>query len=169
MNFKVEIDDDVLFVVAEEKDFSKKHHLMQAILRINDMLMLKRSTVVSLFNEEVKEFLYEKEVVGTPELKLVGASGLEYQVDYTIGRTKTRPEMIVQFVNTPSFSNITTQSFIYDDTSQRRRTKNTDIKLSLIMNDIDNRISQKVLSTAKSKNIDVLRWSNKEEIVEGVK
>lgn len=170
INFKVEMDGDVLFVIADEKDFPiKKHNLIQAILRINDMLMLKRNTIVHLFNEEVRDFLYEEEVVGTPELKLVGASGLEYQVDYTIGRTKSRPEIIVQFVNTPSFSNITTQSFIYDDISQRRKTKDSDIKLSLIVNDLDNKVSKNGLSAAKSKNIDILRWSNKAEIIEGLK
>lgn len=170
INFKVEMDGDVLFVIADEKNFPvKKHNLMQAILRINDMLMLKRNTIVQLFNEEVSDFLYEKEVIGTPELKLVGASGLEYQIDYTIGRTKTRPEIIVQFVNTPSFSNITTQSFIYDDISQKRRTKDKDIKLSLIVNDLENKVSKKGIAAAESKNIDILRWSNKDEILAGLK
>lgn len=169
MNYGVKLDkENRIFIRSSEADFSvKKHSFIQAILKVNDLLFTKKSNVISLFNDEVWNFLYENEFGGSENIDMTGRSGLVYKVDYTMGATKKRPEIIMQFMNRPSFDSITTQEYIYQDVSEVRltRTKKS-LDYYVVVNDLENSIPNKVETVIQNSKLKLIRWSNKEELLE---
>lgn len=168
INYGVELDENNrMFIRSTESDFSiKKHGFIQAILKVNDLLFTKRSNVINLFNDEVWDFLYEHEFGGSENIDMTGKSGLVYKVDYTLGATKKRPEIIMQFMNRPSFDSITTQEYIYQDISEVRMTRSKkSLDYFVIVNDIENSIPNKVETVIQNSNLKLIRWSNKDELL----
>ena len=57
---------DELVVDANENNFAqKKHNFISAISEINDMYMLAKHTVASVFKEDVRSFLDEQQIIYT--------------------------------------------------------------------------------------------------------
>ena len=169
-NFNVELTNDVLNVTTSYRDFPiKKHNMVQAILRVNDLLMTQKKNVINLFNEEVYRFFDDNSIYGTPGAHLVGQSGLSYHIDFTLPRTANRPETLIQFVNNPNFNNITTQKFIFDDINKRRSRTAPNSKLMIVANDLENRISSTAQAVAVSEQFTILKWSDKVELLQAVR
>lgn len=165
-NFGIQLDDDILYVEATIKDFPlKKHNLVQAILRIYDMVLLSKPNIISLFNEEAKQYLFDNELGGNFDIKMTGDSGLEHQIDYSLGPTKSRPEILIQFINNLSFGDVTKEGFIYDDLNKKRKTSKNQVRYILVANDIDNKIPDKAITAAQALEIDIQPWSKKEELL----
>ena len=167
LNFHgIRLDEDVLYITTSQQDFpKKKHQLVQAILKIYDLLLTKRENILNLFNEEVQDYLYDHDFGGTPNIKMTGQSGIDYSVDYSIGATKNRPEMLIQFANKLTFNSITTYDFMFDDVRGMRQSEETQTKFIIIANDKENKISSKALKAADAHGVSVIPWSTKEKIL----
>ncbi|ATY88381.1 DUF1828 domain-containing protein [Lactococcus lactis subsp. lactis] len=164
INFGVKLEDEILTTRVEKKDFARgKHRMLEAIIRLYDLSFTKRRNVISIFSEEVQNYLFDNEMGGIPNSKIAGISGIDYSVDYSIGATKSRPEVLMQFANNFTFDRITTYGFIFDDISALRGTKHN-VKSVIIAND-ERQLAEKALLAAKSKEILVIPWSQKEEIL----
>ncbi|WP_285005728.1 hypothetical protein [Lactococcus formosensis] len=102
----------------ERKKFAHgKHRMLEAIICLYDLGFTKRKNIVSIFSEEVQSFLFDNEMGGIPNFKIAGISGIDYSVDYSIGTTKSRPEVLMKFANNFTFDRVTTYGFIFEDIS----------------------------------------------------
>ena len=162
--FGLKLLDDVIYLDTDLDNFAKsKHKLLEGIIRFYDLTNTKRSNVIKLFTEEVQHYFYEHDFGGTPNVKLTGLSGIDYQVDYIIGETKTKPERLVQTVNHLTFDRFTTFDYIFKDLSPMRLTKAEPQKI-IIVNDENYPPQLKAIKGARNENIQVIAWSDKEQI-----
>lgn len=68
LTYGIQFNNNELFVEATEQNFpQKKHNLISAISEINDLYMLAKHTVATVFKEDVQHFLDEQEIVYTPQ------------------------------------------------------------------------------------------------------
>lgn len=159
------LENGILYNVSENvKDFpQKKHNLIQGILSLYDLLLTNKSNVKGLFKEEVLTFLFENEFGGNASVKFTGSSGIDYLIDYSLGATKRRPNILFKFQNHPNFSNVTEQKFIADDLKNDPTLKLHGIKYVMITG--DNTIQEKVSQAAGVSGIDIIPFENKNEIL----
>ncbi|QZN89142.1 DUF1828 domain-containing protein [Vagococcus lutrae] len=156
--------DDELCVIAENpKDFpQKKHNLIQGILKVYDLLFTIQSKTKTMFAEDVYSFLYENEFGGTEKPHMIGASGILHHVDYSLGKTKSRPDTIFQFLGDPSFDRVAAQKYVKEDLI----TNKPQTKYILIGNDLNGKkIPDKSLAVAKDADLKIIPWSKKEKLL----
>jgi len=124
--FGVQRNEDELFVNARLDNFpQKKHNLVQAMLSINDLFVLARPMVASIFKEDVERYLRLHEIRYTPSVNFVGRSGFTHFFDFVIPASRAKPERILRAINRPNRQNITSLIFSWDDTREVREPEST--------------------------------------------
>lgn len=171
--FNLELQDDQIISNVKNNSFPQsKHNLIQGILKLYDLTLTSKVNATNIFYEEVYDFLNKEEIIGTPEASVSGESGITYTMDYILPSTRTKPEILLNFVNNLDFNKITSDSFVFNDVKEIRSKNNknqTGSEMFIIANDVDNNISSKVYKAADSQNIGILKWSNKENITSTLK
>lgn len=166
-NFQLSLSDDVIYTIAESPaQFSqRKFNLIQGLLRVYDILFTSRDTVVGVFQEEVFTYFFENEFGGTEKPQLLGASGISHSVDYSLGATKNRPQMLFKFLNTPSFTEVAAQKYISDDLKNGLTTPRINVEYIIIGNNKKNPIPSKSIEASKDMGIKLIPWSEKKELL----
>lgn len=161
LNYGVTIDNGELFVKAKQTDFSqKKHNLICAISEITDMEITAKHIVSSLFRDDVKQLLDEQEIIYTPQFITKGSSGIEFTFDFQIaGRNK---ELVLKSFNSLNKINVPNFLFSLDDIKPVREKASGKEMLSLaVINDIEKDIKPEYINALKSRNTDILFWSER--------
>lgn len=161
LNYGVTIDNGELFVKAKQADFSqKKHNLICAISEITDMEITAKHIVSSLFRDDVKQLLDEQEIIYTPQFITKGSSGIEFTFDFQIaGRNK---ELVLKSFNSLNKINVPNFLFSLDDIKPVREKASGKEMLSLaVINDIEKDIKPEYINALKSRNTDILFWSER--------
>lgn len=138
----------------------KKHYLLQAMLSINDMFVLSRENIYSLFKDEVEKFFKAKEIIYAKDIKLTGKTGFDHNIDFLVAATKTKPERLIKTINTPKKDQIMASIFSFTDIAAMRESKTSNY---VIYNDTDNPISPDALSALNNYGIKNIPWSQKEK------
>jgi len=158
--FGVLIDEDELFVETSEADFPrKKHSLIQAMLAVNDLFFVSRSSVANLFLEDVRKFLSQAEVSFSQGVSFTGKSGFLHKFDYLITPTRKQPERLLKAINHPSRETVTPLLFAWDDTKNYRPEES---RLYAILNDTEKPVPSDVLTSLQEYQIKALFWSKRE-------
>ena len=107
-SFGVTCSNDVLSIVTDLTNFPiAKNRLLQAILRINDLIYLSKNTVTSSFNDIITELFIDQEILYTPDIEIVGPNGTSSHFDFSIPlpagnerliKTAARPNDIHQVI-----------------------------------------------------------------------
>jgi len=114
-------EDGELTVRARAQDFSqKKHSLIQAMLTVNDLFTMARETVVSVFLEDVEQFLLQNQVRFTSRLKLPGKSSFDHTIDFLIPRSPAKPERLLRAVNRADRDQVLSVAFAFTDVRSLR-------------------------------------------------
>lgn len=165
-DFGVHQSGEVLYVVADDiNQFpQRKHNLLQAVLKIYDLLFTSNSRVKNMFTEDVYDFLFDNEFGGN-KADLTGASGNKYPIDYILGPTKKRPYTIIQFYNDPNFEKVAAQYYVYNDLKKSITTPRIDLKYVIIAND-EKKIPNKSKIVADDIGIELIPWHDKKKILE---
>lgn len=161
INYGVHISNDELTTEATKRDFpQKKLNLISAISETSDMYFLAKHTVASVFKEDVKAYLDEKELIYTPYFISKGSTGLEFTFDFQIAYRNT--EIIIKSFNSVSKLNLPHFLFTWEDIKKVReqQTQKEIIGLAVI-NDIDREISEEFLSALDSKGAQHILWSQR--------
>src|SRR5699024_805606 len=95
--------------------------LLQAMLSINDMFMITNQNVISLFLEDVENFLTKNEIRYTENISFAGKSGFNHNFDFVIPHFKKQPERIIKAINNPTRDNSQSLLFAWDDTLVTRK------------------------------------------------
>jgi hypothetical protein len=161
INYGVRINNEELITEATEKDFpQKKLNLISAISETADMYYLARHTVASVFREDVKTYLDEKELIYTPYFISKGSTGLEFTFDFQIAYRNT--EIVIKSFNSVNKMNLPHFLFTWDDIKKVReqQTQKEIIGLAII-NDIDRDVSDEYLSALDNKGAQYILWSQR--------
>lgn len=146
-----------LFLYCNENNFPEsKHRFIQAILSVYDMYMLAEAKVESFFFEDVMKYFDDKSIRYTPNVQFVGRSNFPHQFDFSIPKSKKKPERIIKLLNTPRKDLVISSLFSFEDT-QKNRPDSTGI---IIMNDKTNKVSEEIIEAVSQYNIIPISWSN---------
>lgn len=158
--------DEIIADVTNESFAQSKHNLLQGILKIYDLTLTSKSNVSNLFYEDVFNFLYDEEIVGSAKVSVAGESGIKYSIDYILPGTKSKPEKLINFANNLDFNKVTNEVYMYRDVKSNRPSKNNLMpNMIIIANDIDHPVNDKARQAAEHEDLSILYWSDKENII----
>lgn len=161
LNYGIQMLDGEIVTEANENSFAqKKHNLISAISEINDMYMLAKHTVASVFKEDVQAYLDEQEIIYTPQFISKGSTGLEFTFDFQIAYKNK--EIVIKSFNSVNKLNIPNFLFTWDDIkSVRERVTNKQVIGLAIINNEDKEVSAEYLEALKSRNADLILWTER--------
>ena len=159
--FGVRTNDKALEVRASSGDFAlRKHDLIQAMLAVGDLFYTASPVVTGLFYEDVVAWLDLSDIRYTPNVKFSGKSGYDHRFDFVIPKSKTRPERVLRTINRPSRDTAQSVAFSWVDT---REVRSPDSLAYAILNDMENPISENVLSAMRSYDVHPIPWSARDK------
>lgn len=166
--FGLSLDGEVIYTNVSSLNSlpEAKHRLLQAMIYINDMFILNRANVQSLFYEDVVKYFEGKNIPYFADFSLTGKSKLSHNFDFALPKTTTKPERLIKLMNSPSRTDLFSQiMFSWDDTKPER---GKDSSLIVILNDY-NKVSEKVTEGFKSyedSNVIAMPWSDVDNQIE---
>ena len=157
--FGVGIDGDELTTRAQLSDFpQKKHALIQAMLAVSDLFATASPHVMSLFVEDVAQFLDAANVRYTPAVQFTGRSGFAHKFDFAIPRSQLAPERLVRAVNQPTRDSATSVMFSWADIRDLRQEAAT---MYAFLNYAERTVASEVVEALKSYEIVPVPWSER--------
>lgn len=161
----VKLNEGALEINATRETFPlRKHNLVQAMLKVNDLFYLAKPMVENLFVEDVIAWLDESNVRYTPNVKFAGISGYDHLFDFVIPKSKNQPERILQAVNRPTKD--TAESLIYK-WSDTKGARQSDSRTYAILNDANDEkpLNIGVIEAFRNYGIRPVAWSRRFEVV----
>lgn len=162
LNYGVSLQNDELLTKANEQNFpQKKHNLISAIAEANDMYVLAKHTVASIFREDVKTYLDEQEnIIYTPFFISKGSVGLEFTFDFQIAYRKT--EILIKAFNSINKFNLPHFLFTWDDVKQvREKQAQKQVQGLAIINDEKREVKPEYLEALQNKGAHYILWSQR--------
>ncbi|ANQ51427.1 DUF1828 domain-containing protein [Flammeovirga sp. MY04] len=154
------IDDEGELLSSFDKEFfpQKAHDFLQAIKELNDLSVLVKNNVTSLFLDDVRSYLDSKDVVYSEDIYLKSKDGLSIKYDFLIPRKK-QDILISSF---GKFHEGFLKQFIYD-AENVSRVRRKECKTIAFLNDQRFKINKSILqSFDKIDTIDYVLWSERE-------
>jgi hypothetical protein len=150
-----------LEVQTSAQDFPRrKHDLIQAMLTVNDLFALARSTVESLFYEDVVAWLDSNEVRYTPKVTFTGQTGYNHFFDFVIPKSRNSPERIAHTITVPTREAAQKLAFAWMDTREARP---VDARAYAFLNDQDQKVPAGVVTALEAYNVVPVPWSRRDE------
>ncbi|MDP2173001.1 MAG: DUF1829 domain-containing protein [Candidatus Cloacimonadaceae bacterium] len=135
-------------------------NLLAAISEANDLYVLSKQTVESVFKEEVQSYLEEQRIIYTPHFISKGSTGLEFTFDFQIAYYHT--EIVIKAFNTVNKMNLPHFLFTWSDIQQVRERQSGKRVIGLaIINDTDREVKSEYLEALTSKEADYILWENR--------
>lgn len=136
----------------------RKHNFVQAILEINDLFYLTRTTVANLFLEDVINWFDGEEIPYTHDLKIVGKSGLDHHFDLAVPKLGKRPERLIRAINHPDKNAAIRMTHSAVDIREVR----PDATTIAIVND-HKKVSGEFLEALKQYEVTTVLWKQREQ------
>ncbi|EGQ0312808.1 DUF1828 domain-containing protein [Staphylococcus pseudintermedius] len=164
--FNLVLDGEEIVTNVKNNSFAQsKHNLIQGILKIYDLTLTTKSNVSRLFYEEVFDFLYNEEILGSAKVSVSGESGIKYFIDFILPETKSKPEKLINFANHLDFNKVTTDAFMYRDVKHNRPSRSgLAPQMFIVANDVEHPITAKARQAAEHEHLSILHWSDKDRI-----
>jgi len=162
LNYGVRAENDELIIESNIDRFSQtKHNFLSAIIEINDLYVLSKHNVASIFKEDVRNYLESQDIIYTPDFISKGSTGLEFNFDFQIA--KKDKEIVIKSFNTVNKSNLPTFLFSWEDIKPvREKITKKHVNAIAIINDTDKEIRKEFLDALKAKNANYILWSQRE-------
>ena len=161
--FGVNTDGESIYVdVSNSSDLPKKKHaLIQAILAINDMYMMSQENAYSFFKEDVSAYLTSRNISFVPDIKIVGKTGYDHNIDFVIAKTSSTPEKLIKTINRATKDQILSIVFSFSDIAAIRNIKSEQY---VLYNDEMGAITQDAERALKEYGVKYIAWTNKESL-----
>lgn len=162
LNYGVRSEKDELTIETDIENFSQcKHNFLSAIIEINDLYVLSKHNVASIFKEDVRHYLDNQDIIYTPDFISKGTTGLEFNFDFQIA--KKDKEIVIKSFNTINKSNLPTFLFSWDDIKPvREKITKKKVNAIAIINDVEKEIKTEFLDALKAKNADYILWRQRD-------
>ena len=158
--FGISCENYVLCCRATPANFpQRKHSLIQAILAVDDMHVLSRTTIASVFREDVARYLTLNDIRFIANRGIVGHSGMNHNFDIAIPASRQQPERLLRVVNSLNRERTIDILFSWQDT---RASRPSEAKLFVISNNIS---ARDATDAFREYNIPLLRWDEKERFL----
>ncbi len=159
LNYGIQFKDNEFIAEATEQNCpQKKHNLVSAISEINDMYMLAKPTIASIFKEDVRDYLDEQQIIYTPQFISKGSTGLEFTFDFQIAYREK--EIVIKSFNSMNKLNLPNFLFTWDDIkSVREKVTDKQVVGLAIINKEEKEIQDEYLEALKMKNADFILWT----------
>jgi len=158
--YGLKIKDSNIYIETDIKNFPRaKHRILQGILQINDMYLLTKQKVASVFKEDVREFLEDElNLPIVEDIEIVGKSGLPHHIDFIYSYKKR--EVLIKASN--SLNQMLLKSYLYTwrDIKDIREKKKI-VKNLIIINDENKEVKEEFLEAIKKENSHYLLWSER--------
>jgi hypothetical protein len=162
--FGVRLEGDELVVEARPQVFPQKTHaLLQAMLAVNDMFVMAKTQVASLFLEDVEAFLRLSNVRFVSNIQFTGRSGFVHNFDFVIPASASNPERILRAINHPDRNSVTAFLFSWNDT---REVRSEGSIAYAVLNDTDRPISPEVIGALRQYGTQFIPWKRRDEYIE---
>ena len=164
LNYGIQLSGKELTTTTNELSFpQKKHNFLSAIMELNDLYILSKSTVSSIFKEDVRIYLEEQDIIYTPDFISKGSTGLEFMFDFQIAGKKT--EIVLKSFNTINKQSLTSFLFSWDDIKPiREKISKKHVTAVAFLNDSEKPIKSDILNAFNSKNADFILWSERNNV-----
>ncbi|KRL14645.1 hypothetical protein FD09_GL000299 [Schleiferilactobacillus perolens DSM 12744] len=164
--YQVSLDKEgVLSVSGPIKNFPVlKQHLLQAVLRIDDLSQTRKGVVSNIFRQEVGDYLSKNEFEVLPNYPIQGRTGNPYHIDYAIGGTESKPLRLIQVVPRPSFDRVAAESVTFDDIKKNEALNSHRITYTIIFNDETSKVSKSAYNIASRYGTEIVPWSDKKQL-----
>lgn len=164
-NHGVEMDsNNALYVKANPNNYSVKMYMLaQCMSKVSDLFVLNKPSVISLFNEDVKDFLIANEIRFIENPLFIGRSKLTTQYDFAIPRNRNIPERVIKVTSSISLNFARTTMFGWEDT---KATRDKDSVLYLIFDDRNKKASDDINTALNSYDIKLVDWSNRNNFID---
>ncbi len=151
-----------IIVETNLENFSQsKHNFLQAIIEINDLYVLSKNNVASIFKEDVRSYLDSQDIIYTPDFISKGATGLEFNFDFQIAQKSK--EIVIKSFNIVNKQNLSTFLFSWEDIKPvREKSTKKDVRAIAVINDSEKVVKNEFLDALKAKNADYILWSERE-------
>ena len=149
---------ELLIRTTVEQFPQKKHALLQAILKVNDMLFLNRKNVSDVFQDDVRKYLRENDVPYNYNMGLVGKSGYQLMIDFAIPATRNHGEKFLQSYNVLDKNKVKLLLFAWDDVKGSRE---SDSSLYVIVNDTEKAIKDEDVTALQQYDVKVIPWKKR--------
>jgi hypothetical protein len=161
LNYGLTLKNDELILEFNEREFpQKKHNFLSALIELNEIYMLSREKVTSIFKDDVREFFEEQDIIYTPDFISKGNTGLEFTFDFQIAH-KNR-EIVIKAFNSLNKLNLPSFLFAWEDIKPLRESRTSkEVKAIAFVNDINKVINIDFVEALNSKNADYILWSEK--------
>lgn len=162
VNYGVKYRGNELLLESNLENFSQsKHNFLSAIIEINDLYVLSKHNIASIFKEDVRGYLESQDVIYTPDFISKGTTGLEFTFDFQIAKKKK--EIVIKSFNTINKSNLPTFLFSWEDIKPVRvKSTKKEVNAIAIINDIDKEVKSEYLEALKAKNANYILWSERD-------
>lgn len=161
LSYGIQFQDGEFVAEANENTFAqKKHNLVSAISEINDMYMLAKHNVASIFKDDVKAYLDEQQIIYTPQFISKGSTGLEFTFDFQIAYRNT--EIVIKSFNSVNKLNLPNFLFTWDDIkSVRERVTNKQVIGLAVINNEEKEVADEYLEALRIRNADFILWNDR--------
>lgn len=147
-----------LFVKTTPNNYAiKMHMLTQCMSKVSDLFVLNKPNVISLFNEDIKDFLVNNEIRFIENPLFIGKSRLTTQYDFAIPSNKEAPERIIKATSNINLNFARTTMFGWQDT---KGTRDKDSTLYLIFDDRNKKASEDINMALDSYDINLVNWTD---------
>lgn len=134
-NFGIDNDKGNLSITTTVDRFPvAKNRMLNAIMRLNDLVYLSKNNVVSSFNDQVSDFLRESNVFFTHNIEIPSACGISSHFDFLIP-TNTK-EKLVKTCGRPNDIN---QAKIFNFDVKQTINSNRNADFIFLLNDLSNK------------------------------
>ncbi|HEY2422212.1 MAG TPA: DUF1828 domain-containing protein [Neobacillus sp.] len=162
-------DSDELYVIADTSNFpTKKHMLLQAMMTVNDMFMTTKSTVTSLFTEDVGVFLESNNICFSENIILGGKSGYNHHYHYLVPHFKNILERVIHTMNVPSKGTLSNIIFSWSDTREARIKQTYNTEMYVFINDQEKEVDKNILNAFNIEEIKPVLWSKRESVIDSL-
>ncbi len=161
LTYGVRLEGKELITEATEATFpQRKLNLISAIAETNDLYVLARHVVASVFREDVQRFFDEQELVYTPYFISKGSTGLEFTFDFQFAYRHA--ELLIKAFNTVNKLNLPHFLFTWDDVRQVREKQTAKKVFGLaFINDQEREVKDEFLEAIQSKGAKHILWSER--------
>lgn len=156
-NFGIDNDKGNLSITTTVDRFPvAKNRMLNAIMRLNDLVYLSKNNVVSSFNDQVSDFLHESNVFFTHNIEIPSACGISSHFDFLIP-TNTK-EKLVKTCGRPNDIN---QAKIFNFDVKQTINSNRNADFIFLLNDLSNKTKIK----ESMVNVSLIDIEDKAEVI----
>ena len=160
IQYGVQLNGNELVIKAPANQFAqKKHAFTQCLMRVSDLYLTSRSKVGSYFLDDIQDFFAQNDIYCMENVQFSGKSGFMHNYDFTIQRSKYKPERLCLAINNPTKVSMSNAIFAWEDTKPARK---QDSQLIIFLNDSNN-VGRGIEDAFSNYDINTIRWSQRQE------